>query len=249
MAIDFSSLAKLLDARLDAGETVPFWLRDDDAVRDTPALQRLSSWAERYDVEILLAIVPAFADETLVDVVAQCPQLIGAVHGWAHKNHALTSEKKMELGSHRALADVLNDVRAGHARMVDMFADKALPVLVPPWNRVDRALVDRLPDIGIYGLSVFSEQFKELASPQFKVMNCNVDLIDWRGTRGGRAPDELVADLVAQIAGRSVVKEPIGILAHHLVHDAAVWHFLDEFAIFVDQHPAANWIGPEQLFK
>ena len=60
-------------------------------------------------------------------------------------------------------------------------------------------------------------------------MNTHLDPIDWRGTRGLVAPDQLVARTVDLLRDRRLARadnaEPFGYLTHHLVHDDAIWDF------------------------
>ena len=42
-----------------------FWLRDDDATRPTPALDRLLGLVHAFDAPLLLAVIPADATEAL----------------------------------------------------------------------------------------------------------------------------------------------------------------------------------------
>jgi hypothetical protein len=68
-----------------------------------------------------------------------------------------------------------------------------------------------------------------------------VDIIDWHGTRGCRAHELIVGEIVSQLdaALADSSQPPIGILTHHLVHDEASWTFLE--ALF--EHTTRNGIG------
>jgi len=246
--VDFTDLTKALDNLVVEGHAAFFWLRDDDAVSDTPKLQRLAVWANMADATILLSVIPANADESLARAVARSPHLVPCVHGWAHKNHAPVGEKKMELGTHRPLVKVTAELEAGLERIFELFGDLALPVLVPPWNRISDDVVKALPKLGLLGLSIYADEFVSIEGAQVKVMNTHVDVIDWRGRRGCRTHADLVGDLIAEVNKRARFGEPIGVLTHHLVHDDQVWEFLEEFAAFVHNHPAANWVSPKKIF-
>ena len=62
-------------------------------------------------------------------------------------------------------------------------------------------------------------------------INTQVDVIDWRGSRGfvgeGAALGRLVAHLAARRTSVVNAESPTGILTHHLVHDTATWRFLE----------------------
>ncbi len=248
MNAEWSDLGTALDRLSGAGAKARFWLRDDDAVSGTPDLQRLARWAADWETQILLALVPSAADDSLRDAIAAAPRLVGAVHGWAHKNHAPDGEKKQELGAHRPVGVVCAELRRAHQRTLDICGTNALPVLVPPWNRISGEVVHSLAGLGFKGLSTFSDLFTASPIPGLQVANSHVDVIDWRGTRGGRAHGELIGELMAAIEVRAAAGQPVGILAHHLNHDETAWSFLDRLGELVSTHPGACWVSPRELF-
>ncbi len=224
---------------------VRFWLRDDDAVSDTAPLRQLADWAARQETEVLIALVPSLADDTLRQAMADLPQFVGAVHGWAHKNHAPQTEKKQELGAHRALTDVFAELEMAHRRTLEISAERTLPVLVPPWNRISSDVVRELPALGFSGLSTFAQAHVEDAPPGLRVENSHIDIIDWRGTRGGKPHGELIGEMIDALnEGRQL----IGILSHHLVHDETAWSFLEALGSAVSDHTRADWISPSEVF-
>lgn len=249
MNADWSVLSDALDRLANEGTQTQFWVRDDDAVTDTEALRRLSQWAAGAHTQLLLAVVPSEADASLPKVFEDTPHFIGAVHGWTHKNHAPQTEKKQELGAHRPVEAICAELAEAHRRTVELCGVQCLAVLVPPWNRIAPEVVQRLPELGYRGLSTFSDAFADAASPGFQVQNSHVDIIDWRGTRGGRPAKDLLAEVVHQVELRASDQQPIGILTHHLVHDDAAWAFLDRLGKIVSDHPGANWISPAQVFS
>ncbi len=249
MSADWSALHGVLDHLADAGATAQFWLRDDDAISNTSALRQLADWAMRAQVDLLLALVPSAADGSLKSLLETTPHFIGAVHGWAHQNHAPASEKKQELGAHRPIDVVCAELASALQRTTELCGDRAMPILVPPWNRISAEVVRNLPHLGFAGLSTFAEAFTEPAIAGLEVQNSHVDIIDWRGNRGGRPTTDLIKEMVTAIEQRTPGEQPIGILSHHLVHDAAAWAFLDELGEALDRHAGAAWISPRQVFS
>ncbi|MBS0563703.1 MAG: polysaccharide deacetylase family protein, partial [Proteobacteria bacterium] len=217
-------LMRALDDRAGDGRVVRFWLRDDDAVAPSPALDRLLDMAGGNGVPLILAVIPAPTGEALARRLEGCPGAAVALHGWSHRNHAGPGEKSQELGPHRPVADMLAELRAGQEKLSGLHGRRFLPLLVPPWNRIDPALLPHLGAIGLMALSVFGP---EQPGPAPEV-NCHVDLIDWRGNRGGRDPAALVADILARLGQEGAPDRTVGILGHHLVHDAAAWAFLHQ---------------------
>jgi hypothetical protein len=155
MTLDFLPVKAALDTLANDGHSAQIWLRDDDAVSHTKPLQRLEEWARGCGTNALLAVIPAHADESLAAFLQTTGALTPCVHGWAHTNHATKGEKSAELGSHRPLAVVCNELEDAKRHLDNVLGIRALPVLVAPWNRMDAALPARLPGLGFTGLSAF----------------------------------------------------------------------------------------------
>lgn len=233
----FVPLKRELDRWQAAGRAADFWLRDDDAVGPTPALDRLLSLSAGQGVPVTLAVIPEPTGEALVRRLQAEPLADVAVHGWAHVNHAPPSEKKQELGGHRPASVVLGQLRQGFAKLQGLHGARFVPLLVPPWNRIDRALLPELGGIGFQALSVFG---KEKDGP-VACLNTHVDLIDWHGTRGGRSAEALVREIVARLQAMEAGGGVMGFLTHHLVHDEAAWEFCAALFSATAKHPACRW--------
>jgi hypothetical protein len=80
------------------------------------------------------------------------------------------------------------------------------------------------------------------------MLNTHVDIMNWHGVRGGRPHVELIAELVGELRARfDDDAEPIGILTHHLVHDATAWDFLAQLLKSTADHPAIAWKSARAL--
>lgn len=238
-----------LHAELDrwkrAGRVADLWWRDDDAVQPTAALDRLLDLASGRAIPALLAVIPAHAGEPLAARLASEPGIVVAVHGWAHENHAPDGAKKQELGPHRVADVVLDELSRAKAVIGRLFAERAAPVLVPPWNRIDGALLPSLPGIGLAALSVFG---KAKPAP-IPIVNTHVDIIDWHGGRGGKDQGALVQELASELRWRREAgsREALGLLTHHLVHDEIAWSFLDRLFEATAGSPACRWASMRDL--
>lgn len=230
-----------LDRRAAAGKPARLWWRDDDAAEPTHALDRMLLLSQRWDVPLALAVIPAQTAAPLAERLADEGLATVAVHGWAHRNHAPAGEKKAELGAHRPAPVVLAELVRGFATLRDLHGTRLAPVLVPPWNRVAPEVVAGLPALGFRALSVFGPP----KPAPLAVRNTHVDLIDWHGTRGGRPADALWADLARELDRPG--GGPIGILSHHLVHDAPAWSFLETLFDLTHGHPGCRWASLDQL--
>jgi hypothetical protein len=226
-----------------AGLTASLWLRDDDAAEPAPLLDRLIALTAHYRIPLVLAVVPAKTDERLARHIETFAGVRPCVHGWAHSNYAPAGEKKQELGNHREKSLVLDELTRALARLRELYGQRLLPVLVPPWNRIAPDVVGELPGLGFAGLSVFGR--KPMPHPDgLAIVNCHIDLIDWRN--GGQCHDHarLVAGLAAELErSRLSDRAPVGVLSHHLVSGDEAFDFLD--GLFAVTEGAAGWIVPE----
>ena len=219
-----------LDRAFEAGQAVRIWLRDDDCVAVTPALERLASLCSRFDLPILLAVIPEPAEPDLAGWIAAHPTVTPSQHGLAHRNHAALGERARELGGLRPAEAVLDDLTRGRAMLQALFGDRLSDILVPPWNRIDADLVSRLPALGYSALSTFGPPDPD----GMRHLNSDLDIIDWRNGRVGRPVDDLARKLAAIIARQDLV----GILTHHLAHDATAWAALEDTLARLRAHPA-----------
>ena len=230
-----------------ANRIARFWLRDDDAVEPTAALERLLVLREEYQVPLTLAVIPAHVKEQLARRLAHEDGVNVVVHGWSHENHAPANEKKQELGPHRALDVMSAELGDGHKLLEKLFLDRFVPVLVPPWNRIDPLLLNGLPNLDFKALSVFGP-VNEKFTAVLPVINAHVDLMDWHGTRGCRDHGQLIEAIIKELRLRFISSdEPIGILTHHLVHDKSAWDFLQKLFAVVAAAPAGRWVSLREL--
>jgi hypothetical protein len=228
----------LLDRLAEEGVTLSFWLRDDDAVAPSPALEALLDLSHRYGVPVALAIIPNGALPALADRLAVAPLATPCQHGFAHINHALPPDRAAELGAHRKAEEVLAELSLGRQRLLALFGGRLDAMLVPPWNRYDAALEPGMAAAGFSCMSVFGRPSQ--AGVLAKI-NTHVDLIDWRGGRVTRPPEKLIGTLVSEVSTAAATNRQVGILTHHLVHDAQAWTFLDSLFRHTAAHPAVLW--------
>lgn len=196
-----------------------------------------------------LAVIPGLAEGPLVTAVADWHLATVWQHGFAHINHAPADEKKAELGDHRPVGVVVAELMQGRVRLEDLFGDGFEPVLVPPWNRIGTNVGGALAQAEFRKASTYGLQRPALES--ICQINCHVDIIDWRGSRGFVGDDAAVGSAVAHLkarrSGQAGAQEPTGLLSHHLVHDAACWDFLDNLFDTLSAHPAAKLLSPREL--
>ena len=240
----WADLERSLDAAARRGETIRFWWRDDDAGRSHPALHRLLDLAERQAVPIALAVVPAWLEPQAQGTIAGAAQATVLQHGYAHVNHAARGAKSIELGG-REPEQVVDELSEGFGILEDAFGFAFLPVLVPPWNRIDEGLFPSLGTVGYTGLSVYGPRRALEAAPGVGLVNTHLDPVDWRGTRGFLGEDVMLSKLIDVLDPN----EPIGFLSHHLAMDESGWTFFDHLFTVLGRHPAARLCPAPYLFE
>ena len=242
----WQGLALELDQWSNAGRTIRLWLRDDDAVAPSPALDRLSDLAERFAAPILLAVIPLLAEPALAPALRGMPLLRPCQHGASHLNHAPAGSKKSEFGTERAAADVDAEITLGRQRLHDLLGDAVLPIFAPPWNRIAQGHAARLNALGFAGLSCF-RGYRLGSDGGPHLLNTHVDIMDWHGGRVGRPAADILGELVALLAQRRLNEAgdiELGLLLHHRDHDETAWSFLSDILAATAVHPAVRLVDP-----
>lgn len=231
------------------GLTASLWLRDDDAIAPTPALDRLAGLARDHAVPVALAIIPARTGPALAQRLATEEFIHPVVHGWSHANHAPPTEKKQELGLHRPRAVVLSELAGGLVRLRELHGDRLTPMLVPPWNRIDPTLLDDLPRLGFAGLSAFGHKLAARAG--LAVVNTHIDIVDSRAGNRCRDHATLITGLVRELQDARAADggRPVGVLSHHLVSDEDAFRFLADLFTVSARSGAVTWRAPAELLR
>ncbi len=251
-----ATLWAALDAELDlwaaGGRPATFWLRDDDAIEPTAALDRLFDLTAATETPLALAVIPAGASAGLARRLAAAKDASVLQHGYAHANHAAAGEKKSEFAERRPLPEMTGEIVRGRAALLRLFGEAALPVLAPPWNRISPGVVARLGACGLTGLSRFTSRKAPEAAPGVVEANTHVDLIDWRGGRTGKPVQTVLQEIAVTLRdrreGRADRDEPTGLLTHHLVMDAAAWSALEATLARLGRDSRATWLGAPAIF-
>ena len=246
-------LERELDAWRERGRRATLWCRDDDACHDSPALQRLLQIVGASEVPVALAAIPAALEPSLVDAVERCARATIVQHGYAHRNPAPQGERKGELGAHRPGEVVIAELAIGRDILERGFGERFSALLVPPWNRINAAVIARLPAARFHGLSTFGPRSSVQPAPGIVQCNTHVDLIDWRKDRAfigaDAAIDRLVGHLRARREGSVDAGEPTGILTHHLNFEPDAWAFLALLLARTRQHEAATWLDVVEVLR
>jgi hypothetical protein len=250
--VSWADLVSEFDRWHEAGQVVTLWWRDDDAIAPTDRLDGLLRIASA--VPIALAVIPAAAEQELAKHLAVCrgaADIWVLQHGWRHLNHSGV-QKKSEFAGDRPSGQVASDLRAGRVRLGELFGARALPVLVPPWNRFDDSFLELLHDCGLNGLSRSLPRRVRSPAPGIIEANVHIDLVAWKSARGFIGEEAALAGLLSHLQSRRVgaasKDEPTGILTHHLIQDWATDDFLARLVAQTFAHPGVHWLGAAEIF-
>jgi len=235
----------------DIGQTVDFWWRDDDACRPDPALTRLVGLANSSGVPLALAVIPADMQTAAFEPGNSLLTLLQ--HGVDHRNRAAAGDKKTEFPASELLATALTRLSDGYAKLQQITGLCALPVLVPPWNRISAPhLIAQLAGAGYRGLSTFGPRRSMYPAPGLLMVNTHIDVIDWRGSRGFVGEEVALAQatrhLQARRNGSASADECTGWLTHHAVHDEATWKFMAMLLERTSHIDGVRWRAATDLF-
>ena len=236
-----------LDAWAACGEIADLWWRDDDAVAAGPKLDQLLSVTET--TGLLLAVIPARAEEELAQAIKASPHVKVAQHGYAHINHAEKGQEQgaWELGLHRGERVVLDELDLGRKRLEALFDDNFIPVIVPPWNHIDPALLAPVEARGYSGVSGFGPRdgADHNTTHNLTVVNSHCDLIRWKTGAKFKGATKTINQLVEHLQARRMrtvdASEPTGYLTHHIVMDTEGWKFSEQLVENINAHQAARW--------
>ena len=128
-ATAWPDLAAELDRWGEDGRVATLWWRDDDAVTATPQLDNLLRLAG--EVPVALAVIPALARPELAIAAHGAPAVSLLQHGWSHATGIYGKKSEYPQGGRTGRRGG-NRRRAGSLKAL---FGRALPVLVPPWNR------------------------------------------------------------------------------------------------------------------
>lgn len=217
---------------------VLLWWRDDDAGRHDMRLDRLLALATAGGWPLGLAVVPAWLDGATARRVLEAPTAHVLQHGWAHANHAVPGAKSIELGGTVDLDSCRSNLAEGAAHLRSTFGDRFLPVMVPPWNRIEPRFVEMLGGLGFRGLSTFAGDARGGACGLVHV-NTHVDLIDWRGGRRMKPLLQLKEEIEALLA--QPCRQSIGLLSHHLEMGLDDMRRMRQLLAYVDGLERCRW--------
>ncbi|KAB1439059.1 polysaccharide deacetylase family protein [Pseudodesulfovibrio senegalensis] len=255
MTLDaLAAIANELDAWRANERTATLWWRDDDAHAAGPELDRLLALCRAHNTPCSLAAIPARVEDSMVALLHGTPQAWVLQHGYAHVNHAPRGKGlgAWELGLHRPLQTVLDDLERGRTILKDRFKGRFVPAVVPPWNRIDPVLLRHFPALGLTGMS--AEDRGPLSANRVRIVPAHADLLRWKGKAAHFAGAQRVTDQILDHLRSRRMKTvdpdtPTGVLTHHLEMDEAAWEFMNALLEATNAHTACRWLAAPDIFE
>lgn len=238
---ELTALVSALDAR---SEPITLWWRDDDAGQGHPRLFALLDLVRALHAPIALAVVPAWLTPEVASAIRTTAEAHVLQHGFAHTDHAPAGTRKIELGGAVARAVLASRLKAGSAILRAAFGARALPVLVPPWNRIAPDVAQILPDLGFRVLSIWDEGDLGPMPAGLMRLDVHLDPIAWRHGRRWVGLAQLAYGLATRVRRG---QKTIGIVTHHLEMDARAFAELALLWSVLRRHPGVRLMGVEEL--
>jgi hypothetical protein len=227
-----------------AGRKARLWWRDDDARGVTPALERLLHVQAQAGAPLTLAVIPDDGLPTLARRLGACEGVTLSQHGADHVDRRGGGQAG-EFADTATEDEIVCALVAGRRRLAA--AAGLLPVFVPPWNHAHAALEAALARAGYQAWSAHARTPGGALLPRVDV---ELDLLRWRGGARFRGERRFLADLAEALAVRRTGgdwERPIGLLTHHLEHDARTWRFLARFLDWSAARPELEWAELAEL--
>jgi hypothetical protein len=215
-----------------------FFFRDDDAGWDDHRLYELLDIFAQQNLPIdlaaiPLAVTPPLARELSNRMTAMANKVHVHQHGYAHANHE-ESGRKCEFGLSRSKTEQKNDIADGKRRLQDLLGPSVDAIFTPPWNRCTSETGECLVELEFHALSRESGAVP-LSTPGLAELPIDQDWFAHRkGVRLGR--EQWAQSLASKLESRN----PIGIMFHHAVMDAAEMQATAELLTLVGTHPRAQ---------
>lgn len=248
----WAMLQNELNLWVESGKTATFWWRDDDAVEETPKIQLLDTLSRDMQVPVSVAVIPAVMHDSLVQFLHQRDNFTAMQHGYSHRSYALKAAKKIELGGDRSCDEIQAELDRGRRLLSTAFGEQFIPVLVPPWNRIESRIYPTLASAGFSGIS--SIRARETACPVKGLLqvNTHLDPVNWHHDRGFIGETIAIGQIHQHLSARRQaggdIAEPTGILTHHLIQNDEVWAFCRALFDTLNRHPATRWLNAREIW-
>jgi len=248
----WARLQRELDIWGESGKSATLWWRDDDAVEETPQLQELDVLSREMKIPVAIAVIPARLRNSLPLFLHARDNFIVMQHGYSHSSYAAKGAKKIELGGERSTDEIETELSSGRQQLGAAFGEQFIPVLVPPWNRIEPRIYAALVSAGFSGVSTMWARHCAHPVKGLLQVNTHLDPINWRQGRGFVGETIAVEQIYRHLSLRRLqggdIMEPGGILTHHLSQNEQVWSFCRKLFEMLNRHPAVQWLNAREIW-
>lgn len=242
-----------LDLWAESGKTATLWWRDDDATEETPQLHALDALSREMKIPVSVAVIPARLQRSLPQFLHARDNFIAMQHGYSHSNYAAIDAKKIELGGKRSTDEIQTELSAGRLQLAKAFGEQFIPVLVPPWNRIEPRVYSALTNAGFSGVSKMWTRESAYPLKGLLQVNTHLDPVNWRHDRGFIGENGAIEQIHRHLSARRLeggdIAEPSGILTHHLSQNDEVWAFCRTLFKILNRHPAVRWLNAREIWR
>lgn len=250
---DWKDLDREFDRWAAAGAPATLWWRDDDASKNLPQLARLVALADDTKTPLHLAVIPGLLENAAADVINASPFTRVLQHGYRHVDYAPKGQGSWELGDHRPIEVVLAELKQGSDLLREAFADKFLPVLVPPWTRISHKVAAHAQQAGFSILSLEGRRRECQYDSYVNVINPHCDPIKWKQNARFKGTSRVLNELLEHLSDRRADggdrDEATGICTHHMDHSEELWEFLELYTRRTSAHKGARWITLDEYLS
>ena len=249
MRFFFAKGLELVERALDKAKSpVRFWWRDDDAGAVSPALERLLRLSHDHRAPVSLAVIPMRVEPLLIEIMSGHRDVDVLVHGYAHRNHAADGQPKCEFPHSRPLEEIRNELSGALSRLREAFPQNAIPVFVPPWNRLPPELAPILKECGYVGFSTASTlaPASVARADGLRQSDGHFSVVAWKSGPQLADVEPLEKRLAKQIRAGS--KGPFCIVTHHRDHNEDVWKYCEQLWTLLGNHRNAEIVPAREIF-
>jgi predicted glycosyltransferase/predicted deacetylase len=238
-----SLFERLLEPALESlqakGKSCSVFLRDDDGDKDEDTLRQLLDITLSQQVPLHVAVIPESLTPAGIRALKDAKRTHGDLlelgqHGYQHLNHE-SEGRKCEFGASRSFAEQFDDIARGKKILEETFLEQFAPIFTPPWNRCTKDTYKALDQLSFKILS------KDSSLPAtgygFQEVSITLDLHTWKHGARMKAPEDIIRELVKQLTTRN----PVGLLLHHKVMDAAAFDFLNALLAELKRYPVIQF--------
>ena len=149
---------------------------------DAAKLEELLRLRQGLGVPLAMAVVPDWLVPDVTALIAGAGDIHVLQHGVAHADYSGGRGRRMELCGGALPSGLRQALIRSRNVLSTSFPSSLIEVMVPPWNRIDEAVLSILAGSGFLGLSTLGPRCAERRHG-LVVNNVHIDIIDWKSRK------------------------------------------------------------------